>query len=100
MTALKTRPKSPPSFLVFFKALFRRNLASIRRGSFLPSKFDEKVLNRIVRVTRDEADEIRKKLPGEHIAITNRQKSNKHYYAVESRPVKALLRKLRERSVR
>lgn len=49
----------------------------------------------MIKVTRQEADQIRQRVPGAHITIVNRSKSYKKYWAEESRGVMRLLYKLR-----
>ena len=49
----------------------------------------------IIKVSKEESMEIRKKVPAACIAITNRQSNHKKYYAEESRDVMRLLGKLR-----
>ena len=54
----------------------------------------------MIKVTRQEADQIRKQVPDAHITIVNRGKSYKKYWAEESRGVMRLLYKLRYRKRR
>ena len=49
----------------------------------------------LVQVTRAEADAIREEAPKAHIAIVNRGKRNKHYFAEESYEVRGILRRMR-----
>lgn len=55
-----------------------------------------KGMNSLVRVTREEVDVIRKTAPHTHIAIVNRGKRNKHYYAEENKSVRAIIRRMRQ----
>lgn len=49
----------------------------------------------MVKVTRAEADVLRKKAPNTHIAIVNRGHRNKGYFVEESREAKRVLGELR-----
>lgn len=51
----------------------------------------------MVKVSRQEADLIREKVPGAHITTVNRGKRNKKYWAEESRGVTRLLYQTRGR---
>lgn len=52
----------------------------------------------MIQVTRDEAMELRKKLPKEHVTMTNRQSKAKArtYYVNESYAVKHFLEEIRK----
>lgn len=67
-----------------------------RRNGSKPLLTTEKGLIIIIQVSKEEAQAIRENCKDPQIVRTCVQKSNRHrYYAVESREVKALLRKMR-----
>lgn len=49
----------------------------------------------MIKITRAEADMLRKEVPEAHIAIVNRHKRNKHYFAEETGRALELIYKAR-----
>ena len=49
----------------------------------------------MIKITRQEADKIRKQLPNAQVVTVNKTKSYKKYWAEESRPVMRLLNDMR-----
>lgn len=77
-----------------------RGLSLPHAGAFFSQILEKRMNTALIKVTRQEADQIRKQVPDAHITIVNRGKSYKKYWAEESRGVMRLLYKLRSRKRR